>query len=157
MESGVIPIVNENDSISTAEIETGDLKVLGDNDTLSAVVGSLCRADLLVILSDIDAFYDEDPRANQEAQPIRIVTRIDEELASSAKGAGSWRGTGGMQTKLEAAKIAMENGFDMVITHGSHPENLYDILEGKEVGTRFIAPTDAADGAVGVSALVSSD
>ena len=153
LESGV----NENDSISTAEIETGDLKVLGDNDTLSAVVGSLCRADLLVILSDIDAFYDEDPRANQEAQPIRIVTRIDEELASSAKGAGSWRGTGGMQTKLEAAKIAMENGFDMVITHGSHPENLYDILEGKEVGTRFIAPTDAADGSVGVSALVSSD
>ena len=140
LDSGVIPIVNENDSISTAEIETGDAKVLGDNDTLSAVVGKLCQADLLVILSDIDAFYTADPREDPDAKPIRTVTRIDDMLMQAAKGAGSWRGTGGMQTKLEAARIAMESGFDMVITHGAHPENLYDILEGRETGTRFIAP-----------------
>lgn len=140
LESGVIPIVNENDSISTAEIETGDSKVLGDNDTLSAVVGKLCQADLLVILSDIDAFYDSDPRENPDAQSIRLVTSINDELVQAAQGAGSWRGTGGMQTKLEAARIAMDAGFDTVITHGAFPENLYRILEGEEVGTRFVAP-----------------
>ncbi len=139
LEMGVIPVVNENDSVSSAEIETGRHKILGDNDTLSAIVAKLCRADLLVLLSDIDGLYDADPREHSEAKLIRKVTELSEELFESAGGAGTQRGTGGMATKLSAARIALSAGCDMVIANGERAENLYDILEGKEVGTLFLA------------------
>ncbi len=118
LEMGVIPVVNENDSVSSAEIETGRHKVLGDNDTLSAIVAELCRADLLVLLSDIDGLYDADPKTHPEAKLLHQVTELTPEILEMAGGAGSWRGTGGMATKLSAARIAMEAGCDMVITNG---------------------------------------
>lgn len=137
LELGVIPIVNENDSVSSAEIETGRCKVLGDNDTLSAIVARLVGANLLVLLSDIDGLYGTDPRKDPNAHLISRVTAVTEELRASAGGAGTSRGTGGMQTKLNAAELALEAGIDMVITNGAYPERLYDIVEGKDVGTRF--------------------
>ena len=139
LELGIIPVVNENDSVSSAEIETGKCKVLGDNDTLSAMVARLCRADLLVLLSDIDGLYDSDPRQNPEAKLIHRVEAVTPELRAMAGGAGSWRGTGGMATKLNAAEIAMAAGVDMVITNGTRPEDLYGILRGEDIGTRFLA------------------
>lgn len=143
LEYGCIPIVNENDSVSSAEIETGKCKVLGDNDTLSAIVARLCRADLLVLMSDIDGLYDADPRSNPGAKLIHRVTEITPELKRMAGGAGTWRGTGGMATKLTAAGIAMAAGVDMVITNGARMEDLYDIVEGKNIGTRFVAAKEA--------------
>lgn len=140
LELGCIPIVNENDSVSTAEIETGRCKVLGDNDTLSAIVARLCRADLLILLSDIDGLYDADPHRHPDASLIRCVTEVTPELRAIAGGAGTWRGTGGMITKLDAAEIAMGAGVDMVITNGERMADLYDIVAGKDVGTRFCAP-----------------
>ena len=139
LELGVIPVVNENDSVSSAEIETGKCKVLGDNDTLSAMVARLCGADLLVLLSDIDGLYNADPRKDPEAKLIHLVTKVTPELRAAAGGAGSWRGTGGMATKLNAAELAMEAGIDMVISNGSRPEDLYGIVDGEEIGTRFRA------------------
>ena len=139
LERGVIPVVNENDSVSSAEIETGQCKVLGDNDTLSAMVARLCGADLLVLLSDIDGLYDADPRKDPEAKLIHRVEAVTPELRAMAGGAGSWRGTGGMTTKLNAAEIAMAAGVDMVITNGARPEDLYGILRGEDIGTRFLA------------------
>jgi len=139
LEMGVIPVVNENDSVSSAEIETGQHKVLGDNDTLSAVVASLCKADLLVLLSDIDGFYDADPRSHEGARLLPRVDELTDRIMQMAGGVGSWRGTGGMATKLSAARLCMESGCDMVITNGKQPENLYDIVEGKSVGTRFVS------------------
>lgn len=138
LETGIIPVVNENDSISSAEIETGAHKILGDNDTLSAVVLKLMDADLLVLMSDIDGLYDSDPHSNQNAKLIHRVENISDEINDMAGGVGSNRGTGGMVTKLSAAKLATEAGKDMVITNGSRPEDLYDIVLGKDVGTRFI-------------------
>ena len=143
LELGVIPIVNENDSVSSAEIETGQCKVLGDNDTLSAMVARLCRADLLVLLSDIDGLYDAGPRTDPGAKLIQEVNAVTPELRAMAGGAGTWRGTGGMQTKLNAAETAMAAGIDMVITNGQRPEALYDIVRGQAVGTRFRAPVPA--------------
>ncbi|RKJ38098.1 glutamate 5-kinase [Acutalibacter sp. 1XD8-33] len=139
LDIGVIPVVNENDSVSSAEIETGRHKVLGDNDTLSAIVARLCGADLLVLLSDIDGLYSADPRATPDAKLFRQVSELTPEILQMAGGAGSWQGTGGMATKLSAAKIAMEAGCDMVIANGANPEALYEILEGKKIGTRFTA------------------
>ena len=139
LELGVIPVVNENDSVSSAEIETGQCKVLGDNDTLSAMVARLCGADLLVLLSDIDGLYDADPRKDPEAKLIHRVEDVTPELRAMAGGAGSWRGTGGMATKLNAAELAMAAGVDMVITNGARPEDLYGILRGEDIGTRFLA------------------
>jgi glutamate 5-kinase len=139
LELGCIPVVNENDSVSSAEIETGRCKVLGDNDTLSAIVARLCRADLLVLLSDIDGLYTADPHKDPNAALIRQVCEITPELRAMAGGAGTWRGTGGMATKLSAAETALAAGIDMVITNGAHMEALYDIVEGKSVGTRFCA------------------
>ena len=139
LEMGVIPVVNENDSVSSAEIETGNHKVLGDNDTLSAIVAELCRADLLVLLSDIDGLYDADPKTHPEAKLLHQVTELTPEILEMAGGAGSWRGTGGMATKLSAARIAMEAGCDMVITNGKRMEDLYGIAEGKDIGTRFVS------------------
>lgn len=139
LELGCIPVVNENDSVSSAEIETGKGKVLGDNDTLSAIVARLCKADLLILLSDINGLYNADPHKDPAAVLIERVEEITPELAAMAGGAGTWRGTGGMATKLSAAVIAMEAGIDMVITNGANMEGLYDIVDGKSVGTRFCA------------------
>ena len=139
LETGVIPVVNENDSVSSAEIETGHHKVLGDNDTLSAIVAALCKADLLVLLSDIDGLYDADPKTYPDAKLLHQVTELTPEILEMAGGAGSWRGTGGMATKLSAARVAMEAGCDMVITNGTRMEDLHGIVEGKDIGTRFIA------------------
>ena len=139
LEMGVIPVVNENDSVSSAEIETGSQKVLGDNDTLSAIVAKLCGADLLIIISDINGLYTANPHEDKSAVLINQVKEIGPEIEEMAGGAGSWRGTGGMTTKLNAARIAMDAGCDMVITNGSELENIYAIVEGKDIGTRFIA------------------
>ena len=139
LSTGVIPIVNENDSVSSAEIETGHHKVLGDNDTLSALVAGLCRADLLVLLSDIDGLYSADPRTHPDAVLLRRVEALTPEITAMAGGAGSWRGTGGMATKLSAARIATDAGCDMVITNGARPQDLYEIVGGGDVGTRFLA------------------
>lgn len=138
LELGIIPVVNENDSVSSAEIETGKSKVLGDNDTLSAIVARLVKADLLVLFSDIDGLYDSDPHGNPDAKLIHTVTEITPELRAMAGGAGTWRGTGGMATKLSAAEVAMGAGVDMVITNGARLEDLYGIVNGEDIGTRFI-------------------
>ncbi len=136
---GVIPVVNENDSVSAAEIETGEHKVLGDNDTLSAIVAGLCRADLLVLLSDIDGLYDADPHTNPDAKLIPVVDEITPEICEMAGGVGSKWGTGGMRTKLDAAQLATSLGIDMVLANSARMEALYDIAAGKSVGTRFVA------------------
>ena len=136
LEEGVIPIVNENDSVSYTEIESED-RLFGDNDMLSAVVAVLCQADLLVILSDIDGFFDKDPRLYKDAQLIGRIEEIDESVYSLAGGAGSRRGTGGMKTKIQAADLAVSNGINTLVTNGKDPEILYDIVRGGKVGTLF--------------------
>lgn len=136
LEMGVIPIVNENDSVSYTEIESHD-RLFGDNDMLSAVVAVLCRAKALVILSDIDGLFDSDPRLHPGAKLIERIERIDDSLYSLAGGAGSRRGTGGMKTKIQAASLATANGSDVIITNGKNPDSLYDIISGKPVGTLF--------------------
>lgn len=136
LEMGVIPVVNENDSVSYTEIESVE-RLFGDNDMLSAVVAILCGARRLVILSDIDGFYDCDPRLHPHAKRIARIDAIDEAVLSLAGGAGSRRGTGGMKTKLQAASLATAQGIDTVITNGKTPAALYDILQGKSVGTLF--------------------
>ena len=139
LELGCIPVVNENDSVSAAEIETGQKKVLGDNDTLSAIVAGLCRADLLALLSDIDGLYDADPRKDRSAKLIHRVEAITPEIEALAGGGGTQWGTGGMYTKLTAAKRSMAHGIDMVIANSNKLDALYDIVEGGDVGTRFAA------------------
>lgn len=139
MELGCVPIVNENDSTSSAEIAQDKTKILGENDTLSAIVAGLCGADLLVLLSDIDGLFDCDPHQNPDAKLLEVVETIDESILALGGGAGSAWGTGGMATKLSAAQIATAAGADMVITNGARPEALYDIVAGKAVGTRFLA------------------
>ncbi|MDR3207634.1 MAG: glutamate 5-kinase [Oscillospiraceae bacterium] len=134
---GVLPIVNENDSVSSDEIEHGQQRLFGDNDTLSAVVAELVRADLLILLTDIDALYDADPREHPHANPIPIVRSVDDVLLSRAGGAGTARGTGGMQTKLLAGQIALTAGIDMVVASGENPEIVRRILNGEQVGTLF--------------------
>jgi len=131
----VIPIVNENDTIAIDELELE----IGENDSLSALVAELSGADLLLILSDIDALYDDDPRSNPDAKPIPLVEEITPEIEAMAGGAGSSLGTGGMSTKITAAKIATNAGIDMVIMNGRDPEKLYDLFEDKEIGTLFKA------------------
>lgn len=126
-----IPIVNENDTISTEQIE------FGDNDTLSAIVAKLIGADLLIILSDIDGLYDKDPRQSDDAKMIETVEIIDDSVRALAGGNGTSRGTGGMITKISAAEIATAAGVDTVIANGENPAILYDILDGKKVGTLF--------------------
>ena len=138
LDQGIIPVVNENDSVSYNEIES-DEKIFGDNDMLSAVVAVLCHADKLVILSDIDGFYDKDPRLSKNAKLISRIETIDESTYKLAGGAGSRRGTGGMRTKLQAADIATSQGIDVIVTNGSNTKALYDIVEGKKVGTLFVA------------------
>ena len=131
---GVIPIVNENDTIATYEIE------FGDNDTLSAIVCSLIGADLLILLSDIDGLYDSDPHRNPDARLIETVPVIDAHILSLAGDKGSALATGGMVTKLHAAQIATAAGCEMVIANGEKPEVLYDIVAGRRAGTRFLIP-----------------
>ena len=104
----------------------------------------LCRADLLVLLSDIDGLYSADPKTHPEAKLLHRVCALTPEILEMAGGAGTWRGTGGMATKLSAARIAMDAGCDMVITNGARPEQLYDIVLGRDIGTRFLAKGDAA-------------
>ena len=113
--------------------------MLGDNDTLSAIVASLCEADLLVLLSDIDGLYDADPRSNPDAKLIERIDSLDEKIYSIAGGAGTTRGTGGMIAKLNAAKLVTERGIPMVILNGHDPEILYTLLDGGHVGTYFAA------------------
>ncbi|MCL2126470.1 MAG: glutamate 5-kinase [Oscillospiraceae bacterium] len=133
---GVIPIVNENDSVCIEEIES-EHKIFGDNDTLSAVVATLVGADLLVLLSDIDGLFDSDPHKNPDAKLIPVVHEINDDVIALAGGTKSSLGTGGMVTKLAAAQIAGECGIDTVIMNGSQPQNLYVAVHGGEVGTRF--------------------
>ena len=132
LELGVLPVVNENDTVATAEIK------VGDNDTLAAIVACFVQADLLVLLSDIDGLFTADPHKYPEAKLIHHVETVTEDIEALAGGAGSELGTGGMTTKLNAAKIVTEHGCDMVITNGNKPGNLYDIVAGREIGTRFI-------------------
>ena len=135
---GVIPIVNENDTVSTYEMQ------FGDNDTLSAIVSSLVGADLLILLSDIDGLFTDDPHKNPEAKLIKVVDKIDAKLLGMAKGStGSDVGTGGMATKLTAAKIATLSGADMIIANGGNMGILYDIMNDRYTGTLFHRAKDA--------------
>lgn len=131
LELGVIPILNENDTISTEEI------VIGDNDTLGAVVATAVHADLLILLSDIDGLFTADPHKDSHATLLATVAEITPTIEAMTGDAGSTLGTGGMHTKLHAAKIATENGVEMVIANGSDPSVLYAIVNGENVGTRF--------------------
>ena len=134
---GAIPIVNENDTVATYEIE------IGDNDTLSAIVAALIGADLLVLLSDIDGLYTDDPRVNPDAKFIEVVEQLDEKIMKMGRSTpGSNVGTGGMGTKLIAATIATKSNVDMVIANSNRLENIQDILEGENVGTLFKAQSD---------------
>lgn len=136
IKNGIIPIVNENDTVSIDEIE--NIVRFGDNDNLSAIVAELVSADLLIILSDIDGFYDSDPRKNKNSKLIKTVEEITPTLESCAGGAGSSHGTGGMATKLTAAKRAINSGCNMILANGDNPSILLDIIGGKEIGTLFI-------------------
>lgn len=137
LEMGVIPVVNENDTVATYEIE------IGDNDTLSAIVAAMVGADLLILLSDIDGLYTDDPRRNPDARFIGQVDELTEELTSMGKAStGSSVGTGGMNTKLIAAKIATKSGADMVIANGADIGILHRLLEGEDQGTLFLARKD---------------
>lgn len=131
LELSVIPIVNENDTVTTDEI------VIGDNDTLGAIVANEVNADLLIILSDIDGLYTGDPNKNPDAKLIKIVDEITEDIEALAGNKGSEFGTGGMITKIHAAKMANDNGIDMVIANGTDPYILYDIINGDAICTRF--------------------
>lgn len=138
LELGALPVINENDTISTEEFG------IGDNDTLSAIVAVTIQADLLILLSDIDGLFDGDPRKNPDAKLIDTVEKIDEHIISLGGGSGSNLGTGGMATKLRAAQMATAAGCEMVIANGQSPEVLYDVAAGKRVGTRFSAKRDEA-------------
>lgn len=132
IEYGCIPIVNENDTVAVDDLE------FGDNDTLSAIVATLCKADALILLSDIDGLYTGDPRSDKTAELIPCVNEITDELKALAGGSGTARGTGGMITKLCAAEMAMKNGITMAIINGDTPQRIYDLLDGKDVGTIFV-------------------
>ena len=133
LQLGVLPIINENDTISTDEI------VIGDNDTLGAIVAKAVSADLFILLSDIDGLFTADPHKDENARLIDVVEEITPEIEKMTGGAGSKLGTGGMTTKLKAAATANAAGIDMVIANGKNPKLLYDIVDGKNVGTKFLA------------------
>lgn len=130
-----MPIINENDAVATDEI--GIQTTIGENDTLSAIVARLVKADILVLLSDIDGLYTADPHKDPNAVLIPVVEEITPEVLALAGGTGSSLGSGGMATKLKAATIATTAGIDMIIANGENPEVLYDLFDGKPVGTRF--------------------
>ena len=131
LELGALPIINENDTVSTDEI------VIGDNDTLAAIVAESVRADKLILLSDIDGLYTADPHKDPDAKLISRITAIDAHIMALAGGSNGAQGTGGMVTKLQAAKICLDCGCDMVIANGTDPMNLYYILDGQSIGTTF--------------------
>ena len=131
LELGALPIINENDTVATDEI------VIGDNDTLAAIVARSVHADMLILLSDIDGLYTADPHTHPEAALLHHVARVDDHIREIAGISSSMQGTGGMVTKLHAADICLGCGCKMVIANGNNPGNLYDILEGKTVGTTF--------------------
>ena len=131
LELGVLPVINENDTVATDEI------VIGDNDTLAAIVARSVHADMLILLSDIDGLYTADPHTHPEAALLHHVARVDDHIREIAGISSSTQGTGGMVTKLHAADICLGCGCKMVIANGNNPGNLYDILEGKTVGTTF--------------------
>lgn len=130
---GVIPVVNENDTVAIDELE---LEV-GENDSLAAMVATLAKSDLLIIMSDIDGLYDKDPRQSDDATLIPVVHEISDEIRALAGGAGSSLGSGGMKTKINAVEIAYEAGIDVVLMNGKYPKRLYDLFEDKPVGTLF--------------------
>jgi len=132
LELGVIPIINENDTVAVNEL------VIGDNDTLGAIVAKNIDAHLLILLSDIDGLFTADPHKDSNAKLISVIDKITPEVEALAGGAGTSVGTGGMVTKISAAKIATESGCDMVIANGQDPNVLYDIIDGKDIGTRFL-------------------
>ena len=132
LDLNVLPVINENDTVSTVEIG------VGDNDTLGALVAVSVKADMLMILSDIDGLYTADPRRDKSAELIAEVREITPQMRESAGGGGTALSTGGMATKLTAAGICMEAGTDMYILNGAQPLLIYEVLEGKKVGTRFI-------------------
>lgn len=132
-EYGAIPVVNENDSVAVEEI------VFGDNDSLSAHVAKLVEADTLVILTDIDGLFSSNPREDESARLISSVDRITDEILALAGGSGTSRGTGGMVTKLHAGEIATSAGIDTVVMNGSDPEDIYKLLDGRQIGTHFKA------------------
>lgn len=132
LEYGSIPVVNENDSVSIEEL------LNGDNDCLSATVAELIGADMLILLTDTDGLYDGNPSENPEARLIDIVEEITEEIEAFAGGAGK-RGTGGFMTKVKAAKIATSAGIPVVVMNGADPKKIYDVLNGENVGTRFLS------------------
>ena len=136
LELGALPIINENDTVATDEV--GVENTIGENDTLSAIVAAAVEADLLILLSDIDGLYDGDPHRDTNAKLIPVVRAVDEHILSLGGGSGSALGTGGMATKLRAARIVTEAGCEMVIANGSKPQLLYDIAAGKDSGTRFL-------------------
>ena len=133
LDLGVLPIINENDTVATEEL------AIGDNDTLSAIVAVSAGADLLILLSDIDGLYSDNPKTNPDAVLISEVNGVTSEIESLAGGSGTSLGTGGMITKLRAAKIANDAGINMIIANGADPEILYRIFDGESVGTKFIA------------------
>ena len=135
---GTIPVVNENDTVAIDELE---LEV-GENDSLAAIVATIAKADLLIIMSDIDGLYDHDPRQSEDAEMIPVVHEIDEAIHALAGGAGSKFGTGGMKTKIHAVEIAYEAGIDVVLMNGKKPKRLYDLFEDKPVGTLFTLEKD---------------
>lgn len=130
---GVIPVVNENDTVAIDELELE----MGENDSLAAVVATIANADLLIIMSDIDGLYDSDPRQNPDAKMILVVREISEDIHAVAGGAGTKFGTGGMATKIHAVEIAYESDIDVVLMNGQHPKKLYELFEDKPVGTLF--------------------
>ena len=130
---GVIPVVNENDTVAIDELELE----MGENDSLAAVVATIANADLLIIMSDIDGLYDSDPRQNPDAKMIPVVREISEDIHAVAGGAGTKFGTGGMATKIHAVEIAYESDIDVVLMNGQHPKKLYELFEDKPVGTLF--------------------
>lgn len=132
LEFKALPIINENDTVATEEIK------VGDNDTLSAMVAVNVNADILILLSDIDGLFTADPHSNPDAKLISVVSEINEDILALGGEEGSGLGTGGMRTKLNAAQICTENNCDMIIANGENPDVLYDIVDGKSVGTRFI-------------------
>ena len=132
LEFGVLPVINENDTVATEEI------VIGDNDTLGAIVAANVDADLLILLSDIDGLYTKDPHKYADAELIPVVEELTPEILALAEGKGSELGTGGMKTKLRAAEIAVSAGIDMIIANGSEPNLLYNVIDGKPFGTRFV-------------------
>lgn len=132
---GIIPIINENDTVATDELEGNNF---GDNDMLSAIVSHITGADRLIILTDIDGLYDSNPRQNENAKKIDVVTKINKTILDMAAGTGSNRGTGGMITKLQAADYATKRGIEVHVMNGNNPKQIYDIFEGKTPGTKFL-------------------